>query len=46
MFFESAKEEVSQLRASQTALENIEKNIKWLERNLVILRKWILENLK
>ncbi|XP_038258642.1 endoplasmic reticulum aminopeptidase 2-like isoform X2 [Dermochelys coriacea] len=46
LFFESVKEKVSQLRAPQIAVENIEKNIKWLERNLVTLTKWILENLK
>ncbi|NXA49531.1 ERAP2 aminopeptidase, partial [Nothocercus julius] len=46
LFFQSAKEEVSQLRAPQIALENIEKNIRWLERNLAVLRKWILENVK
>uniref|UniRef100_A0A7M4EA29 Aminopeptidase n=1 Tax=Crocodylus porosus TaxID=8502 RepID=A0A7M4EA29_CROPO len=45
-FFASKQEEISQLRAPQIALENIEKNIKWLERNLDILRKWILENLQ
>nr|XP_048706529.1 endoplasmic reticulum aminopeptidase 2-like isoform X2 [Caretta caretta] len=46
LFFESVKEKVSQLRAPQIAVENIEKNIKWLDRNLVTLTKWILENLK
>ncbi|NWX85202.1 ERAP2 aminopeptidase, partial [Nothoprocta pentlandii] len=46
LFFQSAKEEISQLRASQIALENIEKNIRWLERNVAVLRKWISENLK
>ncbi|XP_025950772.2 endoplasmic reticulum aminopeptidase 2-like [Dromaius novaehollandiae] len=46
LFFQSVKEEVSQLRAPQIALENIEKNIRWLERNVAVLRKWILENVK
>ncbi|KFV74064.1 Endoplasmic reticulum aminopeptidase 2, partial [Struthio camelus australis] len=44
LFFQSVKEEVSQLRAPQIALENIEKNIRWLERNVAVLRKWLLEN--
>ncbi|NXA32023.1 ERAP2 aminopeptidase, partial [Eudromia elegans] len=46
LFFQSVKKEVSQLRAPQIALENIENNIRWLERNVAVLRKWILENVK
>ncbi|XP_069748207.1 endoplasmic reticulum aminopeptidase 2-like isoform X2 [Narcine bancroftii] len=43
MFFDSIKEQSSQLRCTQIAKENIHKNIKWLERNLDILREWFLK---
>lgn len=45
-FFESIKEQSSQLRVTQVALENVEKNIMWLERNLETLRTWLLKTLK
>ncbi|XP_028661573.1 endoplasmic reticulum aminopeptidase 2-like [Erpetoichthys calabaricus] len=45
MFFESIKEHSSQLRATQMCLENIEKNIRWLERNLETLKTWLLKNI-
>ncbi|XP_064412789.1 endoplasmic reticulum aminopeptidase 2 [Latimeria chalumnae] len=45
LFFDSIKDQVSQLRATQIAVENIEKNIKWLERNLATLKNWLLDNL-
>lgn len=41
MFFDSIKEQSSQLRCTQIALENIQKNIRWLERNLDLLRSWL-----
>ncbi|XP_030647271.1 endoplasmic reticulum aminopeptidase 2 [Chanos chanos] len=40
-FFESIREQSSQLRATQVALENVEKNIQWLERNLETMRTWL-----
>uniref|UniRef100_A0AAY4BGQ6 Aminopeptidase n=1 Tax=Denticeps clupeoides TaxID=299321 RepID=A0AAY4BGQ6_9TELE len=43
-FFESIWEHSSQLRATQVAVENVEKNILWLERNLDALRSWLLKN--
>ncbi|KAK1176497.1 endoplasmic reticulum aminopeptidase 2-like isoform X1 [Acipenser oxyrinchus oxyrinchus] len=46
MFFESIREQSSQLRVTQVAIENLEKNIKWLERNLETLRDWLLKNLQ
>ncbi|XP_032873239.1 endoplasmic reticulum aminopeptidase 2-like isoform X2 [Amblyraja radiata] len=41
MFFDSIKEQSSQLRCTQIAHENIQKNIRWLERNLDLLRSWL-----
>ncbi|MBN3319735.1 ERAP2 aminopeptidase, partial [Atractosteus spatula] len=46
LFFESIQEHSSQLRATQVALENLEKNIRWLERNLEPMRSWLLKNLQ
>ncbi|KAK6492484.1 endoplasmic reticulum aminopeptidase 2-like isoform X1 [Huso huso] len=46
MFFESIREQSSQLRVTQVAIENLEKNIKWLERNLETLRDWLLKSLQ
>uniref|UniRef100_A0A8C9TAW6 Aminopeptidase n=1 Tax=Scleropages formosus TaxID=113540 RepID=A0A8C9TAW6_SCLFO len=40
-FFDSIKEQSSQLRVTQVALENVQKNILWLERNLETLRTWL-----
>ncbi|XP_062398899.1 endoplasmic reticulum aminopeptidase 2 [Sardina pilchardus] len=45
-FFESIKDQSSQLRVTQVALENVEKNIMWLDRNLETLRTWLLKTLK
>ncbi|XP_020388085.1 endoplasmic reticulum aminopeptidase 2 isoform X2 [Rhincodon typus] len=42
LFFDSIKEHSSQLRCTQLALESIQKNIRWLERNLDVLRSWLL----
>uniref|UniRef100_A0A8C7ZIJ0 Aminopeptidase n=1 Tax=Oryzias sinensis TaxID=183150 RepID=A0A8C7ZIJ0_9TELE len=46
LFFESIKEQASQLRATQIALDNMKKNIRWIQRNLEILRKWLNEQIK
>ncbi|KAF7660154.1 hypothetical protein LDENG_00286810 [Lucifuga dentata] len=43
LFFESIKEQASQLRATQVALENVEKNVRWVQRNLGTLRDWLSE---
>ncbi|XP_062924659.1 endoplasmic reticulum aminopeptidase 2-like isoform X2 [Mobula hypostoma] len=40
-FFNSIKEQSSQLRSTQIALENIKNNIRWLDRNLGDLRSWL-----
>lgn len=40
-FFESIKEQASQLRATQVALDNVKKNILWVQRNLATLRNWL-----
>ncbi|XP_072923757.1 endoplasmic reticulum aminopeptidase 2-like isoform X2 [Hemitrygon akajei] len=40
-FFDSIKEQSSQLRSVQIALENIKNNIRWLDRNLGSLRSWL-----
>lgn len=44
-FFESIKDQSSQLRVTQVALENVEKNIMWLEKNLEALRTWLIKTL-
>uniref|UniRef100_A0A3B3V5P3 Aminopeptidase n=1 Tax=Poecilia latipinna TaxID=48699 RepID=A0A3B3V5P3_9TELE len=46
LFFESIKEQSSQLRATQLALENVQKNIRWVQRNLETLRNWLNEQMK
>uniref|UniRef100_A0A3B3H2I0 Aminopeptidase n=1 Tax=Oryzias latipes TaxID=8090 RepID=A0A3B3H2I0_ORYLA len=46
LFFESIKEQASQLRATQIALDNMKKNIRWIQRNLETLRKWLNEQIK
>ncbi|XP_019110411.2 endoplasmic reticulum aminopeptidase 2 isoform X2 [Larimichthys crocea] len=46
LFFESIKEEASQLRATQIALENIQKNVRWFQRNLETLRNWLNKRMK
>ncbi|XP_007559396.1 endoplasmic reticulum aminopeptidase 2-like, partial [Poecilia formosa] len=45
-FFESIKEQTSQLRATQLALENVQKNIRWVQRNLGVLSNWLNEQMK
>uniref|UniRef100_A0A8B9I1H5 Aminopeptidase n=1 Tax=Astyanax mexicanus TaxID=7994 RepID=A0A8B9I1H5_ASTMX len=44
-FFESIRDQTSQLRVTQVAVENVEKNILWLERNLETLRTWLQQRL-
>ncbi|CAB1322060.1 unnamed protein product [Coregonus sp. 'balchen'] len=41
VFFESIHEQASQLRVTQVAIDNIQKNILWIERNLGTLRSWL-----
>lgn len=41
LFFESIKEQALQLRATQTALDNMQKNIRWVQRNIEPLRNWL-----
>ncbi|KAF3695860.1 Endoplasmic reticulum aminopeptidase 2 [Channa argus] len=45
LFFQSIKEQTSQLRATQVALDNMEKNIRWIHRNLETLRNWLNEQM-
>ncbi|TSM85984.1 Endoplasmic reticulum aminopeptidase 2 [Bagarius yarrelli] len=44
-FFTSIHDQSSQLRVTQLAVENVEKNIQWLERNLQTLRIWLQKRL-
>ncbi|XP_072521294.1 endoplasmic reticulum aminopeptidase 2 [Salminus brasiliensis] len=44
-FFDSIRDQSSQLRVIQVAVENVEKNILWLERNLETLRMWLQQRL-
>ncbi|XP_023269255.1 endoplasmic reticulum aminopeptidase 2-like [Seriola lalandi dorsalis] len=46
LFFESIKEQTSQLRATQIALDNVQKNVRWIQRNLETLRNWVNEQMK
>lgn len=46
LFFESIKEQASQLRATQVALDNVQKNVRWVQRNLETLRKWLNEQMQ
>ncbi|XP_074525912.1 endoplasmic reticulum aminopeptidase 2 [Halichoeres trimaculatus] len=46
LFFDSIKEQTSQLRATKIALENLEKNVRWVQRNLEPLRLWLKEQMK
>uniref|UniRef100_A0A674CI77 Aminopeptidase n=1 Tax=Salmo trutta TaxID=8032 RepID=A0A674CI77_SALTR len=41
VFFESIHEQASQLRVTQVAMDNIQKNILWMQRNLGTLRSWL-----
>nr|XP_020509293.1 endoplasmic reticulum aminopeptidase 2-like [Labrus bergylta] len=46
LFFESIKEQASQLRATQIVLDNMQKNVRWVQRNLETLRLWVNEQMK
>uniref|UniRef100_A0A672YT16 Aminopeptidase n=1 Tax=Sphaeramia orbicularis TaxID=375764 RepID=A0A672YT16_9TELE len=46
LFFESIKEQISELRAVQIALDNVQKNIRWMQRNLEPLQNWLNEQMK
>uniref|UniRef100_A0AAQ5XU26 Aminopeptidase n=1 Tax=Amphiprion ocellaris TaxID=80972 RepID=A0AAQ5XU26_AMPOC len=46
LFFESIKEQASQLRATQVALDNVQKNVRWVQRNLETLRSWLNEQMQ
>ncbi|KAM9858781.1 endoplasmic reticulum aminopeptidase 2 [Aulostomus maculatus] len=46
MFFESIKDQASQLRATQVALDNVRKNVLWVQRNLKTLKNWLIEKMK
>ncbi|XP_071381754.1 endoplasmic reticulum aminopeptidase 2 [Centroberyx affinis] len=45
LFFQSIKEQASQLRATQVALDNVQKNVLWVQRNLGTLRNWLNEQM-
>ncbi|KAI3372894.1 hypothetical protein L3Q82_023351 [Scortum barcoo] len=46
LFFESIKEQASQLRATRVALDNVQKNVRWFQRNLEPLRTWLNKQMK
>uniref|UniRef100_A0A672I6S8 Aminopeptidase n=1 Tax=Salarias fasciatus TaxID=181472 RepID=A0A672I6S8_SALFA len=46
LFFESIKEQASQLRATQIALDNLKKNVRWVQRNLGVLRSFLSDQMK
>ncbi|KAM9359901.1 endoplasmic reticulum aminopeptidase 2 isoform 1-T2 [Symphorus nematophorus] len=46
LFFESIKEQALQLRATQVALDNVQKNVRWFQRNLEPLRNWLNQQMK
>lgn len=45
MFFKSIKEQALQLTATQLALDNMQKNIRWYEMNIETLRTWLDEQM-
>lgn len=45
-FFESIKEQALQLRATQLALDLVQKNIRWFKRNEETLRNWLDKKIK
>lgn len=45
MFFKSIKEQALQLSATQLALDNMQKNIRWYEMNIETLRTWLDEQM-
>ncbi|XP_006626843.3 endoplasmic reticulum aminopeptidase 2 [Lepisosteus oculatus] len=44
-FFASLKEQGYELKVTEVILELIQKNIRWLERNLHVLNKWLKDNI-
>uniref|UniRef100_A0A671VRK7 Aminopeptidase n=1 Tax=Sparus aurata TaxID=8175 RepID=A0A671VRK7_SPAAU len=46
LFFESIREQALQLRATQVALDNVQKNVRWFQRNLETLREWLNKQMK
>ncbi|XP_069565580.1 endoplasmic reticulum aminopeptidase 2 [Brachyistius frenatus] len=46
LFFESIREQASQLRVTQMSLENVQKNVRWVQRNLEPLRNWLRDQMK
>ncbi|KAL0979300.1 hypothetical protein UPYG_G00183370 [Umbra pygmaea] len=45
VFFEKIHEQGSKLKVTQIAMDNIQKNIIWLERNLGTLRSWLEQHM-
>ncbi|XP_075871276.1 endoplasmic reticulum aminopeptidase 2 [Nelusetta ayraudi] len=45
-FFESIKEQALQLRATQLALDLVQKNVRWFKRNEETLRNWLDKKIK
>nr|XP_061803918.1 endoplasmic reticulum aminopeptidase 2-like [Nerophis lumbriciformis] len=43
LFFESIKEHASQFKGPQLALENLQKNVRWMQRNLETLKNCVSE---
>uniref|UniRef100_A0A8C5M616 Aminopeptidase n=1 Tax=Leptobrachium leishanense TaxID=445787 RepID=A0A8C5M616_9ANUR len=43
-FFEQLKENGSQLRCVQQARENIEENIRWMDKNFELIKQWLENN--
>nr|XP_046243202.1 endoplasmic reticulum aminopeptidase 2 isoform X1 [Scatophagus argus]XP_046243203.1 endoplasmic reticulum aminopeptidase 2 isoform X1 [Scatophagus argus] len=46
LFFDSIKEQALQLRATQVAMDNVQKNVRWIQRNLEPLRNWLNDRMK
>ncbi|XP_056142069.1 endoplasmic reticulum aminopeptidase 2 [Lampris incognitus] len=45
LFFESIEEQASQLTATRVAIDNLQKNVLWVQRNLETLRNWLNEQM-
>ncbi|XP_077418444.1 endoplasmic reticulum aminopeptidase 2 [Vanacampus margaritifer] len=43
MFFDSIKEYTSQIKSPQLALDNLQKNVRWMQRNLEMLKNCLSE---
>ncbi|XP_028312600.1 endoplasmic reticulum aminopeptidase 2 [Gouania willdenowi] len=46
LFFDSIQEQASQMRVTQIALDNVQKNVRWVQRNLEPLKKWLTQQIK